>query len=294
MTEADGDSPSKADLPRPLTKHPGGRSYRGNALEGADFSGADLRGADFSGAMLRGARMRGAQLGVRPSIGTGLMVLALVISVGAGLGIGWAVSGVRGRVSSGSWDEVAEGGSVGLILVLFVLLLLWKGFDIAIRVVGIAYTVVLVGNIVLNAIFEEVEFVRAARATVLFAFLVFAVLAGIFGRVVGGVFGSWSVAVVALAGGLASGRWNGGVAGIVVALCLVIISKRVLRGDPRDISIRRVAHRLVRRWGTRFVDADLTGVDFTGADTSRCDVRGATLDDVTWDPECTMPVDAPS
>jgi uncharacterized protein YjbI with pentapeptide repeats len=30
---------------------------------------------------------------------------------------------------------------------------------------------------------------------------------------------------------------------------------------------------------------DLEGADFTGADDSRCDVRGATVTDVTWDPD---------
>jgi uncharacterized protein YjbI with pentapeptide repeats len=80
----------------------------------------------------------------------------------------------------------------------------------------------------------------------------------------------------------------------VVAVSLVIISKRALRGDDRDRSIRRVVHRFVRRWGTIFADADLTGADFTGADAGRCDVRGATLLDVRWDPEHARPVDAPT
>jgi uncharacterized protein YjbI with pentapeptide repeats len=74
---------------------------------------------------------------------------------------------------------------------------------------------------------------------------------------------------------------------------LVVISKRAVRGDPRDRTLRRLAHRLVRRWGTRFVEADLTGADFTGTDASRCDVRGATLVDVTWDLEHALPVDMP-
>ena len=115
--------------------------------------------------------------------------------------------------------------------------------------------------------------------------LLAAVTAGILGRVIGGVFGSWSIAIVAVLGGLASGRANGGVAGIVVALSLVIISKRALRGDPRDRFLRGVAHRFTHRWGTSFVDADLTGVEFTGADASRADLRGAILDDVGWDSE---------
>ena len=80
-------------------------------------------------------------------------------------------------------------------------------------------------------------------------------------------------------------------AGIVVALSLVIISKRAVRGDPRDRTLRRLAHRFIRRWGTQFVNADLTSADFTGADARNCDARGATVTDVEWDPRFPTPVD---
>jgi hypothetical protein len=122
---------------------------------------------------------------------------------------------------------------------------------------------------------------------------VLSIAAGMLGRVVGGVFGAWSIALVAVLGGLASGRAHGGVAGIIVALCLVAISKRAIRGDPRDRSLLRFAHRLTGRWGTQFVGADLTGADFTGVDGRRCRVRGATLVDVTWDPGFGHSLDLP-
>ena len=127
----------------------------------------------------------------------------------------------------------------------------------------------------------------------LLAVLVAAITAGILGRVVGCVFGSWSIALVAVLGGLASGRAHGGIAGIVVAVSLVIISKRALRGDPRDTFLRGIAHRLTQRWGTSFVDADLTGADFTGTNASRADLSGATLEGVSWDPGQGSLVDAP-
>jgi hypothetical protein len=81
--------------------------------------------------------------------------------------------------------------------------------------------------------------------------------------------------------------------GIIVAVSLVLISRRAIRGDPRDRSVRRVAHRLVRQWGTSFSGANLTGADFTGVDASRCDVREATLVDVRWDPNLPMPLYMP-
>jgi hypothetical protein len=36
---------------------------------------------------------------------------------------------------------------------------------------------------------------------------------------------------------------------------------------------------------------DLPGADFTGTDPVRCDARGATVDDVTWDPDHARPLD---
>lgn len=93
--------------------------------------------------------------------------------------------------------------------------------------------------------------------------------------------------------GLASGRAEGGAAGVVVAVTMAIIAKRASRGDDRDRSLRRVAHGMVRRWGTQFIDADLRGADFTGVDTTVCDVRGAVLTGVTWDPSNPRPVDTP-
>lgn len=188
---------------------------------------------------------------------------------------------------------MAEGVTQAIAFVVLVVVIIWRGFDLAFRVVAVVYVALVVVNVIGNAIRDEVEHMRIAKATALLRFLVFAVSVGILGRVIGGVFGSWSIAVVALLGGLATGRTEGGIAGIVVALALLIISKRAVRGDPRDRSLRRVAHRLVRRWGTQFVAADLTGADFTGADASRCDVRGATLVDVRWDPDHPLPVDLP-
>lgn len=269
------------------------RDFRGRALPGADFSGRDLRGADFTGADLREAGFADARLGVPPSIGVVILAAALLMAVAAGVAIGWAVSELRDRLSADQWDEVAEGGSVGFVLVLFVALILWRGFDTAIKVVAVAYVALVIVNVIVNLIWDDVEWFALARATALVIFLGLAVVAGILGRVSGGVFGSWSIAIVAVAGGLASGQANGGAAGIVVAVLLVVISKRALHGDDRDRTLRRLVHVLVRRWGTIFVDADLTSADFTGTDPGRCDVRGATLTGVRWDPDGPLPVDLP-
>ena len=275
------------------SSRPDGPSFRGRSLEGADLSGRDLRGTDFTGADLRSASFRDAQFGVAPRVGVVMLGSSMVASIGAGAAIGVVVVQMMDRLSAEQWDELAEGGSIGLILIALIGLIFWRGFDAAIRVVAALYVAVLAVNIVANLLWDEVEWLVALRATALIVFLVLAITVGMLGRVIGGVFGAWSIALVAILGGLASGQADGGVGGIVIAVSLVLISKRALRGDQRDRTLRRIAHRLVGRWGTRFVDADLTGADFTGTDASRCGVKGATLEGVTWDPDQPLPLDMP-
>jgi hypothetical protein len=270
-----------------------GHRFRGRSLAGADFSGADLRGADFSGADLRGADFHGATFGVAPRVGAVLLGAAIAISIAAGVTIGWAADQIRGQVNGDQWDEVAGGGSIVFVLLAFVGLIFWRGFDTAIKATVVLYFVVMAGNVIANLLWEDLEWSSTLRGTLLLMTLFLAILAGILGRLIGGVFGSWSIAVVAVLGGLASGQAHGGVAGIIVALCLVAISKRAIRGDRRDRSLLRLAHRFTGRWGTQFVDADLTGADFTDVDGRRCRVRGATLIDVTWDPGFGHSLDLP-
>ena len=270
-----------------------GRSFRGRSLEETDFSGKDVRGTDFTAADLRLANFRDAVLGVPPGVGAVILGIAMLISIATGMAIGWMVDEVRGQMNASEWDEAAAGSSLIALLLVFVAIILWRGFDTAIKAIVGLYLLVLAGNVIANFIWEEVEWYRALRFTALLIALFLAILAGILGRVIGGVFGTWSVVLVAILGGLASGRAQGGIAGIIVAMSLAAISKRAVRGDLRDRSLRRLAHRLIGHWGTNFTDADLTGADFTGTDASRCVMRGATFDDVIWDPEEPLPLDLP-
>lgn len=276
-----------------IPDRPVGQSFRGGALAGADFSGKDVRGADFTGANLRSAIFRDAKFGVAPKVGAVILGVALLVTVGLGVVIGLMVDEIRTQLNGEEWDEVAAGGSMLFTLLVFIALLVWRGFDMAIKVIVVLYLVLMAGNLIANAIWEDLEWYRALRFTAVLAVLFLAILAGVLARVVGGVFGIWSVVIVAVVGGLATGEAQGGIAGVVVALSLAAISKRAVRGDRRDRSLRRLAQRLVGRWGTRFVDADLTGVDFTGTDTGRCGAKGATLEGVTWDPKQPLPLDLP-
>lgn len=267
------------------------KSFRGQQLEGADFSGRDVRGSDFTGANLSSANFTNAKIGVPARVGAMVLGLAILLAIGCGVAIGWAVDEMRTRLTADEWDQVAEGGSIGLTFLLLLGLIIWKGFDVALRVVAVVYLVLVAINVVANLIADDFEWLALVRATALVVFLMLAIVAGMLGRVVGGVFGIWSVVLVAVLGGLATGQSNGGIAGVIVAVSLALISKRAVRGDPRDRTLRRVAHRLIGRWGTQFVDADLTGADFSGTDPIRCDARGAAVDGVTWDPDYGLPID---
>jgi hypothetical protein len=101
---------------------------------------------------------------------------------------------------------------------------------------------------------------------------------------VGGAFGPFIIVVVALIGGIAAGRAEGGIGGIVVSVLLVAISKRALRLDPRDRPILTLAHRIVAARGTRFTGSDLTGADFTGTQLANSDMTNAVLSGTKWDP----------
>ena len=105
-----------------IGSRPVGESFRGRSFDGAEFAGTDVRGADFTGASLRSASFRDARLGVAPRVGVVMLGLAILATIAAGLAIGWSMDQTRNRLSAGQWDEVAEGGTTVVVLVVLVAL----------------------------------------------------------------------------------------------------------------------------------------------------------------------------
>lgn len=69
---------------------------------------------------------------------------------------------------------------------------------------------------------------------------------------------------------------------MLIALCLVFVSKRALQGNPRDSGLLAGGPTPIRRFGTRFVGADLTDADFRGTSWRGADFHGAELPGAQW------------
>jgi hypothetical protein len=83
--------------------------------------------------------------------------MAILTAIAAGVMIGWAVSQMRERLSAQTWDEVAEGSTVVLVLLLLLAVIFGRGFDVAIRVASITWVVLFITNVIANLLWEEFE-----------------------------------------------------------------------------------------------------------------------------------------
>lgn len=267
-----------------------GASFCDQDLQGADFSEADVRGADFSGAVLRSASFVNARLGVTPGVGGVILAASLILSIVTGIAIGLFSVEIFERASSDDWRDVFAAFTFGGVVLAFLALLIAKGARVAFRMYLIVFFVVLVLDLlVVYSVANELRFRQTMPLIVLFLLFVPASLAGVLGRIVGGEFGAWALVLVAATGGLAAGQSQGGIAAIVVMVILVIVSKRALKADERDRNLRELAHRIVARFGTRFVGADVSGADFRGANVGHANMSDAEVAGTVWDNEAGPP-----
>jgi len=192
--------------------------------------------------------------------------VALAVAAGAGLLICLTAQDVRGIAFSEGWENHTRGGAFLFVVVLFVIVLWGKGLKAAVIVfVSGLVLFVLVGAIWLSATSRyDVggSLKLAASASAIVAVVVF--LVGLIARMLGGAIGVTALASVAVVGGLVAGRAGGAIGAVLVSLAMAALAKQALRDDARDRPVERLAHRLVRRWGTRFVGADLRGANLRG------------------------------
>jgi hypothetical protein len=146
------------------------------------------------------------------------------------------------------------------------------------------YVGLVAGTIIANLIWGDVEWQAVIRATLVVCSFALGIWAGVISHLTVGLFGRWALAGMTVLGALASGQVEGGLAGIALAIGVTHFANRAVRGDVRDVGLLALAYDLVRRSGTRFVNADLTDSDFRGVDTNRCDMTGATLEGALSEP----------
>ena len=262
-----------------------GRSFQGELLDGEDFTESDLRGADFSRASLVQANFTDARLGVAPLTGLVLLAGAVIVSIVAGIAIGKFAEATQQQASSSDWRDVFASVLMVIVLVAFVGSLIVKGISSALRVFAVVLAAVIVVDFAAVFVFAgEIRFRNAVPLIVVLVMFLPAVIAGILGRMVGATFGAWAIALVAVIGGLAAGRANGGITALVVSVILVLISKRAIKGDTRDGPMRHLGHRIATHRGTRFMHADLTRANFTGTNPIHSDLYSATTTDTIWEP----------
>ena len=188
----------------------------------------------------------------------------MLVSIAAGVIVGFLAEGMRERLTSTEWQRLVGGIILLGLVIAFFYFLVKQGIVRALKMFFVV-TVVVVGiDFIVILIFGEPQYRDSLPVIGLLLLFGPAAVAGIMGRVVGGVFGTWAIAIVSVAGGLAAGRVNGGFAAIVVTVVLVLIAKRALAADDRDLLGRRLAHRILSRYGTHF----------TGANLTRCQLRG--------------------
>jgi len=260
-----------------------GASLADANLDGADFTGADVRGADFTNAGLTAADFTDCRIGVKPLAGALILLAAMLVSVAAGVVVGLLADGMRQRLTSSEWQDLLGGMLLLALIASFFYMLVKQGIARALKLFLVVVIIAVALDLIVVTIFGEPQYRSTLPVVGLLLLFGPAAVAGILGRVVGGVFGGWAIAIVSVTGGLAAGRVNGGLAAVVVTIILMFVSKRALRADDRDLLSRRLAQRIMARFGTKFTGADLTRADFADTALAQADLSEAVLDGATWD-----------
>ena len=260
-----------------------GHSFRDDDLDGADFAGADLRGADFRGSSLVGADFAKARFGIRPVASAVLLGAAMVVSALAGLSTAFFMQAMRERLTSGTdWQDGLASIFMLTVIATFVAILVMKGARTALPSLVGLIAVAFIVDVTIVMFLGNLRLDRAPLSIALLLLAAFAFVAGILGRMVGGAFGAWAIGLMSIVGGLVAGRVEGGFAATLVAVLLVIMSKRTLKGDSRDRMLRDLTHRIVTRHGTRFTGADVSGATFTGTNLVVADMTRTVDEGTVW------------
>ncbi|MFG6097330.1 pentapeptide repeat-containing protein [Leptothoe sp. ISB3NOV94-8A] len=263
-----------------------GQNFKGKDLSGADFSGADIRSTDFTNANLTGANFAQATAGLQKRWAAGIVVSSLLTSTILEIFSGFVGATVNLLYDSGKPQNQIVGWASLAVAVIFLFLLLCKGFRYAVIGVAVIAPGVIAGlsGAGLMAIGRPISIALAitiAGFGVVIVAVAIAVVTSI--AVAGTVAGTVALSISISIAGFITGIRAVAIALVVaVALVSAYIGWRAFKGDERDAWIRSVAIAFAAIGGSSFRGATLTDADFSQACLKSTDFRRAVLRRTCW------------
>lgn len=275
-----------------------GQSFKGKDLSGADFSGTDIRSTNFTGANLTGAKFVEAQGGLQKRWAVGLTFVALFMAVCSGVLSAWIGYYINLTFTSYGLDYtihylqyMAIGWVSLLIIVVFWIMTIRKGLIAGFgAVTGTLTITVAIASAMKSAIIVTGGGVLAITGVLGIVIIgagaieiVVAVTEVIEIRVAVAVAISF---VGAISGAIAREIGVPVILAVVLAIIFVLlsayISRRAMKGDPRDAWLHTFAVAFAAIGGTSFHKANLTDADFTRAKLKSTDLREANITRTCW------------
>lgn len=278
-----------------------GNSFKNKKLTGANFSHCDIRGVDFTRANLTNADFSHAKAGLNSY----WVVISFFLSLILGFLAGAVAVFISSFLCSQNLNEVIAGTVTLIGCITFLIISVKKGFGNAfITVIGIlgaigtlagfgsvAFNQVVIGYIALSTATNVcLSIIAVASIAVFLSFIIvvastkMAKSSLISASITAILIPSTARSKIAL--NIANKGWLGititaGIAIFIIILCAKI-GKHILADEENHAFIRRVAIAIGAMGGTSFREANLTGVNFTGAILRNTDFIKADLTHTIW------------
>jgi len=272
-----------------------GEDFRGKNLAGADFRYADIRGADFNNAILVGANFSNARAGL-PNLWTvGLVALALILSLFAGLISAYAGAFI-GDLLSDSTDGTSFFGIVSLIgLAIFLMVIIWQGLGATLATLAEIVAACLIAalaffpnnqpGLLIGAVFTTLALAGAIAGVINMAVAVAVgrIMALPKARVLTGFLGLLGGVLGVLLGVKEEEAFPvAGLVGLAAIAVGVYTGWQAIAGDKKYRIICSLAIAMVAKAGTSFRGANLTDADLTQTTLKSVDFRKAILTRTCW------------
>lgn len=276
-----------------------GQSFVGQDLAAIDLSGADLRGAKFTNASLQGANLTQIRAGLQRNerIWLLLSLVLLTALLAAAAGFVSTLLNLDLRAFTTRFEEVTAGWAILLILVAFALISVLEGvvagFNVFALAFGLALAVAILGPLV-STLIHPVTFAAASAIALAITIASSVTALTVFTTIVAmatlRAFDLRTALAIPFVYLLVFGVFVS-VTEIVTSMVAVVpavmllsgyLGWQALQGNPKHRLMRRLARRLVIRWGTSFRGADLSYANFSQANLKNVNFDDAILTRVDW------------